>query len=306
MIFSELYSAYYSAVAELIKIALERPVTRDDIMSAAKERAFDESFLYIGSALSDERWQVITKDGLTPIKNAPSMPATELEKRWLKAVMLDPRMKLFGVEMPELDNVEPLFTKEDFEIFDSYGDGDPYDDPMYAARFTRILRAIREERPLDIHIVNRKGNTLRVVMMPDHLEYSEKDDKFRLFGKASKYGDTVNLARIVSLSYFDGEFRGREHKRDTGRTVTFELYDRRKALERVLLHFAHLEKETERIGEGVYRVTLRYDESDETEMLIRLLSFGPMIKVTEPESFVDLVKERLKKQMECRPDKESE
>ena len=50
MIFSELYSAYYSAVAELIKIALERPVTRDDIMSAAKERAFDESFLYIGSA----------------------------------------------------------------------------------------------------------------------------------------------------------------------------------------------------------------------------------------------------------------
>ena len=267
-------------------------------MSAAKERAFDESFLYIGSALSDERWQVITKDGRTPIKNAPSMPATELEKRWLKAVMLDPRMKLFGVEMPELDNVEPLFTKEDFEIFDSYGDGDPYDDPMYAARFTRILRAIREKRPLDIHIINRKGNTLRVVMMPDHLEYSEKDDKFRLFGKALKYGDTVNLARIVSCRYFDGEFRGREHKRDTGRTVTFELYDRRKALERVLLHFAHLEKETEHIGEGVYRVTLRYDESDETEMLIRLLSFGPMIKVTEPESFVELVKERLKKQME--------
>ena len=33
-------------------------------------------------------------------------------------------------------------------------------------------------------------------------------------------------------------------------------------------------------------------------MVIRLLSFGPMIKVTEPESFVELIKERLKKQME--------
>ena len=42
-----------------------------------------------------------------------------------------------------------------------------------------------------------------------------------------------------------------------------------------------LKKETEK-KENTYFVKLFYDESDETEMVIRLLSFGPMIKVIEP------------------------
>ena len=41
---------------------------------------------------------------------------------------------------------------------------------------------------------------------------------------------------------------------------------------------------------------LFYDESDETEMVIRLLSFGPMIKVIEPLAFKQLIRQRLKKQ----------
>ena len=38
---------------------------------------------------------------------------------------------------------------------------------------------------------------------------------------------------------------------------------------------------------------------DETEMVIRLLSFGPMVKVIAPESFVDLIKKRLVDQKSC-------
>ena len=82
-------------------------------------------------------------------------------------------------------------------------------------------------------------------------------------------------------------------------TVTFELEDRRNALDRVLLHFSHLEKETQRLDENRYRLTLRYEREDETELLIRVLSFGPMIKVTGPPHFEDLIKERLMKQITC-------
>ncbi len=39
-----------------------------------------------------------------------------------------------------------------------------------------------------------------------------------------------------------------------------------------------------------------YDKDDETEMVIRILSFGPMIKVVQPEHFINLIKERLRKQ----------
>lgn len=64
-------------------------------------------------------------------------------------------------------------------------------------------------------------------------------------------------------------------------------------------HFAHLEKEAEKIGRDRYRIRLRYWQSDETELVIRILGFGPVIKVLEPESFAELIRERLRKQIEC-------
>lgn len=45
-------------------------------------------------------------------------------------------------------------------------------------------------------------------------------------------------------------------------------------------------------------MTVWYDKDDETELLIRILSFGPMIRVIEPESFVELVRERIAKQFQ--------
>ena len=45
-----------------------------------------------------------------------------------------------------------------------------------------------------------------------------------------------------------------------------ELTDRRNALERVLLHFSHLEKETRRLDENRYRLTLRYEKEDEMQI----------------------------------------
>ena len=78
----------------------------------------------------------------------------------------------------------------------------------------------------------------------------------------------------------------------------FELEDQRHALERVLPHFAHLEKETKRLDETHYRVTLQYDRADETEMVIRILSFGPMIRVLEPRRFVDQLRQRIERQKE--------
>ena len=81
--------------------------------------------------------------------------------------------------------------------------------------------------------------------------------------------------------------------------MEFELVDKRNALERVLLHFAHFEKEAVKIDEGKYLVKITYDKDDETELVIRILSFGPMIKVLSPQSFVDLIKQRLIDQKSC-------
>jgi predicted DNA-binding transcriptional regulator YafY len=87
--------------------------------------------------------------------------------------------------------------------------------------------------------------------------------------------------------------------KNRNRKLVFELTDTRNALERVLLHFAHFEKTVEKIDENKYLVKIKYDKDDETEMVIRILSFGPMIRVTAPSSFIKLIKQRLLAQKSC-------
>ena len=84
----------------------------------------------------------------------------------------------------------------------------------------------------------------------------------------------------------------------TKASLTLEIYNERKAMERVLLAFAHFEKSAVQISDYKYRLTLSYDSFDETELVIRVLSFGPMVKVLEPESFKNLIRERISKQIE--------
>ena len=48
-----------------------------------------------------------------------------------------------------------------------------------------------------------------------------------------------------------------------------------------------------------YLVHIKYNKSDETEMVIRILSFGPMVEVIEPQDFKNLIIARLKSQKSC-------
>ena len=150
MFFSELYGAYYTVIAKIIGKAIESPVSMEDIRGIIEENAFGESVINIESSLFSEKWQLITKEGETPILNKPTLPLTNLEKSWLKAISLDPRLKLFTEDFSDLEDVEPLFTPEDIFIFDKYADGDPYEDEQYRQNFKLILDAIQKKYPLKV------------------------------------------------------------------------------------------------------------------------------------------------------------
>jgi len=299
MLFSELYGAYYNCMADILRIAVGHAPSQEEIRSVIEAKGFAESGIHITRALLKEEYKLIRKDGSTPIQKAPEMPLTDLEKRWLKAITLDPRFALFGETIGGLEDVTPLFKPEDIDVFDKYGDGDPYEDPEYKASFSMVLQAVRERKNLDISTVSGQGRLSRILFRPDFIEYSEKDDKFRAIGiQLGKGPRTVNIQRIRSISFCDTVIEGPIQKYQSEREVVFELLDIRNALERVMLHFAHFEKETEHLSGKKYRVRLRYDKDDETELLIRLLSFGPMIHVTGPEDFVSLLKDRIRRQFD--------
>ena len=307
MLFSEIYSTYYNTVASIISCSQQGKLDSDLLFKIVKESAFPESFMTIGSALETGKWPLIKKDYSTNIQNIPTMPLSVLQKRWLKALCNDKRIRLFVSDevleclKNQLQDVEALFNENDYYLYDKYSDGDPYDDPDYIKNFRTVLEAIHQKKTISVEYTGRFGQQKRFICAPCKIEYSEKDDKFRIISKVKNRHSILNIARINSCELTDNskvDDISEEDLPDNRRTsVTLEIYDERKAMERVMLAFAHFEKSAVQISDDVYQLTLNYDSFDETELVVRVLSFGPMVKVIEPQRFVDLVKERIERQI---------
>ena len=307
MLFSEIYSAYYNTVASIISCSQQGKLDSDLLFKIVKESAFPESFMTIGSALETGKWPLVKKDYSTNIQNIPTMPLSILQKRWLKALCNDKRIRLFVSDevlerlKNQLQDVEALFNENDYYLYDKYSDGDPYDDPDYIKNFRTVLEAIHQKKTISVEYTVRFGQQKRFICAPCKIEYSEKDDKFRIISKVKNRHSILNIARINSCELTDNskvDDISEEDLPDNRRTsVTLEIYDDRKAMERVMLAFAHFEKSAVQISDEVYRLTLNYDSFDETELVVRVLSFGPMVKVIEPQSFVKLIQERIESQI---------
>lgn len=157
--------------------------------------------------------------------------------------------------------------------------------------------------PLKLYISVQTGRQYALAWSPWNRDFSF----FRLDTiDAVKPGDAAALPQDVNerLKAFMGKIWGVSRDRSEA-TVHLEMtvfVDDGEdhiphRLERVLLHFSHLQKETERLDDGRYRVTLNYDPQDEIEMVIRMLSFGPVVKVTAPVHFIALMRQRIEKQV---------
>ena len=300
MLFSEVYGTYYNVLAELISKAAAGELTREGMYQIIREMGFEESVLTIPEAIESQTWPLITGDLKTPL-GKPTMPLTTLQKRWLKALLSDPRIKLFDPPTEGLEEVEPLYPADTFVYYDRYNDGDPFEDPEYIKRFRCILSAIRHKRWLHIAFEGHNGTPHYWRCMPYKLEYSPKDDKFRLISANKRESLSINLGRIRQCYMLEScEAEDYCPKPMKKRKLVLELTDQRNALERAMLHFSHLEKETERIDDNHYRITLFYEREDETELLIRVLSFGPVLKVIFPDDFIKNLVQRLEKQKKLR------
>lgn len=300
MLFHELYGCYYTCVSHILEQAVKAELSETTLRELITTYAFPESFLVIEAALSTSQWQLLRNDLTTPCIHIPSRPLTLLEKRWLKAISLDPRIQLFEISFDGLEDITPLYTPEDIVYFDQYLDRDNVQDPDYIKNFHKIRHARSQHRLLEISFITGKGKRKTILCQPMDLEYSLKDDKFRLYVLYKQKTLIINLSRILSVELKDTCFPETTppvtvHKK----YILMELVDQRNALERVMMHFAHFEKEAQRMDQDRYQVKIIYDRDDETELLIRVLSFGPFVKVIEPASFVSQIKQRLLDQKNC-------
>ena len=298
-LFDELYSNYYQTAVRVLAYACAHNGISDrqlhDMMDALAFGGTDSDF----NRRMQDACFLLYKDPAdkrlhTPIRNVPEMPLTILEKQWLSAVLRNPRVQLFLDEENEIEvDAAPLFYDEMFVYYDRYSDGDPFEDPLYREHFRTVRRALSEHRRLHVEYENAFGKVFSFNVIPYRLEYSEKDDKFRLI-TAGHRAKQMNLSRFRTCTLGNpvSEEEWTEPMFET-ETMILELTDMHNALERVMLHFSDLKKQTQLLENGRYRIELEYRKDDEAEILIRILSFGCVLRVTAPKRLVSRIEERL-------------
>ena len=306
-IFSEVYGTYYNIVADILGKAARDGLTLEQLKRIVYKEGYEESGLELLPALTDARWSLLTKELKSPLNHKPSMPLTLLQKKWLKALLLDERVRLFFTdeelanEEKALEDVEPLYRPEQFVFFDRFVDGDDYKSARYRENFRQILQAIKKHLAIDASYRTNKDNVIVWTnLVPMTLEYSAKDDKFRLQGMVGHKQVTLNLAKIITVELGGPWEKELPQAALPQERLALELVDERHTMMRALMHFSDLAKETERLDDTHYLLTVFYDKNDAMEMVYRVLRFGPTMKVREPEGFVELIKERLNEQLGIR------
>ena len=315
--FSEIYGSSYQAVAAVLAHAINFPVDTQEISRIVSRHTSEENTLYITSRLTSGEWPLLRRndDGTfsSLIRHVPEMPLTKLQRAWLTAMLEDRRCAAFFDEeersaIAAALDCRPLYRSGDVETVGVCLDGDSFSSPEYTARLRTVMEAIRERRILCITFTGGKGRCVKGDFLPCRLEYSSKDDKLRLYATRIRYGKiiflaTINLERIEEIQpsreHYDGEVdidRMRLEARNSEPAV-IELEDRRNALERFMLQFSSYEKRTRYIEEkDRYLCSIYYDSAYEKELLIQLISFGPVIKLLSPAGLVEQMRQRVEKQ----------
>ena len=316
-LFSEIHSYYI--INQVLKAASSRSLTTSDIAAIVSELGFAETSLSLTPALlntgqNSYRLLINEPSGFTQpvLQNLPPLMLTTLQRRWLKTILADKRFKLFTNENDYalycslLADVEPLYQLDCLLPVDMANDGDNCDSKEYKNVFSTILNAIQTAKVLLITYESGKGNRLSAYFAPYKLEYSMKDDKFRLVGvrmrqKKLRSLYKLNLARITSVAVMDWnaptDLAGYIQGLRMPQPVEIEITNERNGFERIFTQLSNFERISEYDEQTkTCHMKIYYYEVDEMELLITLLSFGPVIRVLGPADFRKQIIERIASQ----------
>lgn len=308
-IFSEIYNVYYRIAARLLSL---ESFTKRDLFAIINEEGFRDSRVFLSKKLLPQKdnsdWRLfeqVDEERLSGKIGKPPHIMSRLQKMWLKAKLDDPRMRLFlNDDVIEnlkegLKEVEPLYAPEHFRIYDRFSEGDDYSNAQYREGFRTILKAVKERRILKIGFTAESGERGGGLYLPLKLEYSERNDNFRVCCWAINDGEINrdkpmlinlgNIDRIVSEEIYDGDVPGEDdffNGLRASEPIKVRVSRERNAVMRFLNEFSEYEKRVffNSDPENGCTVELYYDKQDERELLTQLLGFGARAEIISPQS----------------------
>lgn len=309
-LFNPLYSFYYLAIRSILETYIvnkKKPLSNEIITEIINKSAYIEALGELGSLIygNTETTTIFnsSENGvLSPINHIPDFPLTTIELKFLASILQDKRITMFMSPIiteelkDRLINIKPLWTPEDVKYFDQNKNGDDFDNQNYISVFQTILSAINNKKNINL-IYGCKNNS--DTFTPTNLDYSQKDNRFRLFVKELKY--PINLENIKSIEIT--EKKPEKPKTSTiYETLKVEIYDdtdTKYIFNRAIRMFSYFKKICKKSDKpNTYEMTVVYDKSDENEIVIKTLMFGPNMKVLEPKFLVEERKRRIDRQYE--------
>ena len=328
-VFNELFSRYAVVLADaVLACSSERNKNFDAVLCHIIKNAFDYYSEEEAEKVKHELKRIVYSAELLDDSNKPRffienanylfdvLPITKMEARWLKTVLEDPLAKIFLnseqiTTMLETLKMAPYevasFTMEAINYFDRYnlegrfvnGIKKITQEGRHTEREISFLKtinqAIQNEQMLRIVFKNWKGEKRHINCAPVWIEYSRRDDIFRLWYIHSGKNEIrkINISRILHILVrkeckFDKREQQTKMQELYDKTITsikVEFYQGEKNLpDRLLTEFSLWKKKcTFNTETQKYTMTLYYSTLDEKEILIRLLSYGPYIKVVAEE-----------------------
>lgn len=177
----------------------------------------------------------------------------------------------------------------------------------YEDNFRILLKAIMEEKPVKYCNKDKIGNEYcGMRSFPIRFEYSLKDSRFRI----SMYSLDDNRPIMANIyTMFDIEI---EEDRETGidrksiiklihrekyskEPIVLEVVDKKAAMERCFMSFSEMKRLSRCIEEDKYEMKLFYYTFEEEEIIRKILSLGPYVKVISPQRVVLEVVKRIKR-----------
>ncbi len=313
-LFSETYNCYYQIMQSIL--TNQSAFTLTQLQTSISEIGYEESLLYLVPKLKNKEWDLLKeKDGvfLSKISKNFYVPLTLLQKAYIKTILQDKRIQLF-FDIDELKHLQSLFADvsvlwkpSDFYYYDQFSNRDNYENPDYQQHFRTLVTAISHKQYVDISYESKTNHRIHHHYLPCRLEYSIKNDKFRLLGieesaRSKNRVEILNLDRMQKVTLLPAFAKKFPDINKSIRTdyykepVRLLIHTERNTLERTMLQFANYEKNTRKIDEHTYECLIYYNKKAETELLIEVLSFGPMIEVLGNEPFLQQIKQRLQKQ----------
>ena len=327
-LFHEYKNKYFHLVFRILNLAKDG-LYKDEIIKLIGKEEYDEKIIgkdfktFEGMLLNEYEssdnfnfleesegkfYSIVNKEGSMPLK----VRFSKLEKTWLNGMIKESVVQaLLGKETIEkleiaLEDVTEG-NNDVIEFTNKVRSHAPNDLVKLKDDFYVILEGIIKGKPIIYTNVDKNGNEYNnQLALPIRIECSLKDEKFR----ASLYSLEEERAIMVSLHTLkdvkiaeniasninrEDVLKKLKEKRYCENPITIELEDIRGAMERCFMSFSSFERNSRAISENKYEIDIYYYTFEEADVIRKIMSLGPYVKVKSPDRVRDIIIDKIKR-----------